>query len=195
MGHGESHLPPGSVSLVREPRREVRCDFYSGREKRSLLPVYGDEVAHATQTLMDREYVIALFRRCAQGRVRERWNHSLSFSGAHVTERSARLRAGTPIYERIVGPDVPPIPRVVPRAERTEVTRSSEPGISVSQRGDKSPTVQCLIAYPRTVELTFSSVRLRPGLHAITEKMASLISESNRRVEEQREFGSESEWW
>jgi hypothetical protein len=144
---------------------------------------------------MDREYVIALFSRCAQGRVRELWNHSLSFAGAHVTERSAQLRPGTPIYERIVGCDLPPIPRVVARSERAEHTRRPEPGVFISQSGDESPTIQCLIAHPRTMDLTFSSLRLRPGLHAITKRMASLISESNRRVEEQREFGSESDWW
>ena len=64
----------------------------------------------------------------------------------------------------------------------------AEPGLMVSQFDNEIPRAHCLISYPRTIEATFFSSRLREGLNDITEGMVSLIVRHNRSTEAHR-FG------
>ena len=192
VGHGESSLPFGCVALKSSPGQPLSCDFYTSGGRHSLLNAYGDEVARAAQSLIDREYLIALVTKGARGLGSDNWNLSLSFSGSHVTERSAQLREGTSVYERIIGSGLPTTPRPAPCQPRAKEHRQ-QPGLFVSQHEQDVPVVRCLISYPRTIEATFASSRLRAGLYAVTEEMASMVVEHNRAVEEQREFGSDGD--
>lgn len=191
VGHPESSLPFGCVVLKSSPGQPLSCDFYTSGGKHSLLNTYGDEVVRAAQSLIDREYIIALVTKSARGLGIDNWNHSLSFSGSHVTERSAHLRGGAPLYDRIVGSDWPAIQRTDPSHGRSLSARRHRPGLVLSQHEHDVPVVRCLISYPRTIETTFASSRLRAGLYAVTEEMVSLVVEHNRAVEEQRDFGSD----
>lgn len=191
VGDGGSSLPSGCVVLTSSPGKPLSCDFYTSGGKHSLINTYGDEVVRAAQSLIDREYIIALITKSARGLGIDNWNHSLSFSGSQVTERSAHLRGGTPIYDRIVGSDWPAMQRVAPFYGSSLSARRHQPGLVVSQHENDVPVVRCLISYPRLIETTFASSRLRTGLYAVTEEMASLVVENNRAVEEQRDFGSD----
>lgn len=191
VGDGANSLPSGCVVIKNSPGQSLRCDFYTSGGKHSLVNTYGDEVVRAAQRLIDREYIIALVTKSARGVGIDNWNHSLSFSGSQVTERSAQLRGGTPLYDRIVGSDWPAIQRAAPCHGRTVLARPLQPGLVVSQHENDVPVVRCLISYPRLIETTFASLRLRAGLYAVTEEMASLVVENNRAVEEQRDFGGD----
>ena len=61
-----------------------------------------------------------------------------------------------------------------------------EPGGMVSQYDNEAPRVRCLIAYPRTIEASFFSSRLREGLNDITEALVVLTARHNRNVAAQR---------
>lgn len=179
IGHEHPLLPFGSVVLTTAIGKPQTFDFYSGRGKRSLLTTYGEEVAHATQTLTDREYVISLFTTCAREPGASTWDHRLRFCGDHLTERCVSLRYGTAIYDRIVGAPRPQLSRLSIKHERLVPPRI-QAGLFVSQHDNDVPMARCLISYPRTIEATFFSSRLRAGLEAITGNKVSLIAELNR---------------
>jgi hypothetical protein len=194
IDYGHKSLPFGSVVLTTEPGKPLTFDFYSGRGKHSLLNTYGDEVAHAAQTLIDREYIISLFTKYGRELSSKNWDHHLSFSGEQVTERSAQLRVGTPAHERIVGLAPPRSSRLAEYRATGIVGMPRHPGLMVSQHEGDVPFVECLVSYPRTIEATFFSSRLRVGLYAITEAMASLVIEHNRSVEGREGFTGPSAW-
>jgi hypothetical protein len=191
VGDGESSLPSGCVVIKNSPGQSLRCDFYTSGGKQSLLNTYGDEIVRAAQSLVDREYIIALVTKSARGLGIDNWNHSLSFSGSHVTERCAHLRGGTSLYDRIVGSDWAASQRAALSHGISLSALRLQPGLVVSQRDNDVPIVRCLISYPRIIETTFASSRLRAGLYAVTEEMVSLVVENNRAVEEQWDFGSD----
>ena len=187
IGHEHPRLPFGSIVLTTQPGKPQSFDFYSGRGRRSLLNTYGDEVQQAAQILLDREYIIALFTRAAVANNQRNWDHHLTFSGDQLTERSTSLRAGAPLYEKLVGNTyLPGTP-----SSSTHGTLSlphNQAGIVVSQRENDAPIARCLISFPRMTELTFVSSRLNAGLDAITGEMVGLITELNRSVENRRYF-------
>ena len=182
---GHSRLPHGAVVITTEPGKPQTFNFYSRRGSHSLIQTYGDEVAHAAQVLMDRERIIAMFSTCAASLSSQHWDQHLSFSGSQVTERTAKLRIGTPVYEKIVGTGCSRFSRAAFRRGELRMPKA-EPGLMVSQFDNDVPLAQCLISYPRTIEATFFSSRLREGLNDITEGMVSLIVGHNRTIEEQR---------
>lgn len=185
IGHDHPRLPFGSLVLTTEPGKPQTFDFYSARGRYSLLRTYGDEVRHAAQILMDREYIISLYTRSAANRAQQNWDHHLSFSGEQLTERSTTLRYSAPLYQKIVGSTH--FALTPPPAGRCDISLPRhQAGLVVFQRENEVPVARCLISYPRKMEMTFSSSRLSQGLDAITGEMVGFISELNRDVENRR---------
>jgi len=182
---GHSRLPHGAVVITSEPGKPQTFNFYSRRCSHSLIQSYGDEVAHAVQVLTDRERIIDIFTKCAASLSSQNWDQYLSFSGSQVTERTVKLRMGTPVYEKIVGTACSRFSRAAFRRGELRIPKA-EAGLMVSQFDNEVPRAHCLISYPRTIEATFFSSRLREGLNDITEEMVSLIVRHNRTIEEQR---------
>lgn len=187
IGHGHPRLPFGAIVLKTEPGKPQTFDFYTSRGKRSLLPTYGEEVCRAAQALMDREYVIGLFTKCAVDLSSKNWDHQLSFCGDQLKERSARLRYGTDLYDRIVGTPLGRFSKHPTGGDEAAHPRKA-PGLVVFQRENDVPWVQCLISYPRRIENSFYSSRLTEGLEAVTGEMVSVITELNRSVDNGRYF-------
>jgi hypothetical protein len=187
IGHDHPRLPFGSIVITTEPGKPQSLDFYSTRSRHSLIQTYGDEVARAAQVLMDRERLIEMFNKCAVSLSSKHWLQNLGFNGSHVTERTAKLKMGTPIYEKIVGTACSRFSRASFRRGELRMPKV-EPGVMVSQYDNEIPRAECLISYPRTIEATFFSSRLQTGLNHITEAMVSLIVRHNRAVEGQRSF-------
>lgn len=183
VGHNHPRLPFGSIVLTSEPGRPQTFDFDSGRRKHSLLRTYGDEVPRAAQILMDREYIIGLFTRCAVEFGRKYWDHHLSFCGDQLKERCATLRYGTPLFDRIVGTTHSRFSRSAGSKDGLSLPRT-EVGLVVSQHDNQVPLVRCLLSNPRAIQATFSSSRLTQGLDAITAALVGLIQDLNRDVED-----------
>jgi hypothetical protein len=190
IGEGRVHLPLGAVTLTTGPGVQQTLDFVSTKGTRSLLPTYGPEVAAAAQHLMDREYCVELFSRLARMSTSSFWDYKLSFCGARVTERYAKLRESTPIFQRVAGD-----------ANEIGIARGSScfsyhgptqrPGLVVSQHEQKRPLIECYITYPRPITMRFFSSKLTVGLEAITNPTASLVLELNGNLEQgYREFGT-----
>jgi hypothetical protein len=188
VGHDHPRLPFGSIVLTTEPGKPQTFDFYSGRRKHSLLQTFGDEVPRAAQILMDREHVISLFTRCAVDLGRKNWDHHLSFCGDQLKERCATLRYGTRLFDHVVGNTHSRFSRPISGREELSMPRT-DAGLVVSQYDNGVPVLRCLIANPRTIEATFASSRLVPGLDAITGAMVGHIQELNRSVEDRGLFG------
>jgi hypothetical protein len=187
IGHDHPRFPFGSIVLTTEPGKPQSLDFFSGRGRHSLIQTYGPEIAHAAQTLMDRERILEMFNKFAATLSSKHWDQHLSFSGSQLTERTAKLRVGTPTYERIVGTACSRFSRRAFRRGELSMPQTP-PGLMVSQFDNEAPLAQCLIAYPRTIEAAFFSSRLREGLYDVTGSMVSMIVRHNREAERQRSF-------
>ena len=185
VGGRGSRAPLGAVVITSEPGKPQTCDFYSARGKRSLLTTYGDEVPRAAQTLIERERVITLFSKLASSLDAANWDHNLSFCGVAVLERRVQLRSGTRAFQQLVG-DVKGRMTVSPSGGFRALPTIGTPGISVSEHEGTAPYVQCSITYPRPLNVTFFSSRLREGVHAITDRMVSMVVEHNRSVQPDR---------
>ena len=185
VGGSGSSAPLGAVVLTSERGKPQTFDFYSARRKRSLLVSYGDEVSSAVQTLVERERVISLFTKLSHRLDARSWDHYISFSGVAVVERRVQLRPDSEAYHKLVG-DVRGRVMVSPGGSVRALPPLGSPGVTVSEHEGAAPFVHCSITYPRPLQMTFFSSRLRVGLHVITDGMVSLVVEHNRSVERDR---------
>jgi hypothetical protein len=189
VGGDKSSFPNGAVVLKTRPGETPTLDLYYGRKTHSLTEGCRSEIPKAINLLFARERSIALFNGLACTKPDKIWNHSLAFCEDRVTRRFIQLRPDTAEFAHFTADIGSSLSLDSFGAHTTlQKVRSSYNqfcrGLFIEQQDEEQPAIQHTASFRSPMLLSFSSNRLVPGIRAITDRLACMVTASNRLVKE-----------